>query len=77
MADNNHNIIKSVEGLQNIAGLTPAKRREERKKRQNLHEQNDQERELAEDKLNESAEEDIAGEITKNDQDRHSIDYCA
>jgi len=69
MADNEHNIIKSVESLQNIGGLTPAKRRQERKKRQDLHKQNDQKRELAEDKLNESTEED--------NQDRYSIDYCA
>ncbi len=69
MADNEHNIIKSVESLQNIGGLTPAKRRQERKKRQDLHKQNDQKRELAEDKLNESTEED--------NQDRCSIDYCA
>jgi hypothetical protein len=77
MADNDHNIIKPVNGLQNITGLTPAKRREERKKRQDLPEQKDQQRELAEDELNESTKEDIGSEIIENAQDRHSIDYCA
>ena len=77
MADNDHNIIKPVDGLQNIAGLTPAKRREERKKQQNLPEQKDQQRELAEDELNESTEKDVGSEIIENAQDRHSIDYCA
>ena len=77
MADNDHNIIKPVESLQNIGRLTPTKRRQERKKRQNLYEQNDQEHELAEDELNESTKEDIDGEITENVQDEHSIDYCA
>jgi len=77
MADNDHNIIKPVDGLQNIAGLTPAKRREERKKQQNLPEQKDQQRELTEDELNESTEKDVGSEIIENAQDRHSIDYCA
>ena len=35
MADSNSNIINPVETMQNIAGVTPAKRREERKRRQN------------------------------------------
>jgi len=77
MADNVHNIIKPVEGLQNIAGLSPTKRREKRKKRQNLHEQEDRQRELAEDELNESSEEDIGNKIAENGRDKHSIDYCA
>jgi len=77
MADNVHNIIKPVEGLQNIAGLSPTKRREKRKKRQNLHEQEDRQRELAEDELNESSEEDIGNKIAENGRDKRSIDYCA
>ena len=77
MADNNHNIIKPVESLQNIASLTPAKRREKRKKRQNLHEQENRQREFAEDELNESIEENIDSEIAEDDQDEHSIDYRA
>jgi len=34
MADSNSNIINPVENMQTIAGVTPAKRREERKRRQ-------------------------------------------
>jgi len=33
MADNNYHIIKPVESLKNIARLTPAQRRKERKRR--------------------------------------------
>ena len=35
MAENDFNMVKPVESLQNIPGLSPAKRREERKRRQN------------------------------------------
>lgn len=34
MAENDFNMVKPVESLQNISGLSPAKRREERKRRQ-------------------------------------------
>ena len=70
MADNNYNIIKPVESLQNIKGLTPARRRKERKHRQNPHEQNEEERK---EELNGSSEK----ELTENGAGRHSIDYCA
>ena len=33
MPDNDYNIIKPVETLQNVAGLTPAKRRKQKKRR--------------------------------------------
>jgi hypothetical protein len=74
MADNNYNIIKPVENLQNIRGLTPAKRREERKRRQNQQEQNEEEREQQSD---ETTEEGLKNKITQNKTDRDSIDYCA
>ncbi len=77
MADNDFNIIKPVENLQNVGALTPAKRREERKKRQNLHEKNNRQRPLPENEPDESAAEDIDSEIADNDQEQHSIDYCA
>ena len=77
MANIDYNIIKSVEGLQNIGGLTPTKHREGKKKQQNLNEQNEEQREPAEDKLNKSTEEDIGGEISEKDQNEHSIDYSA
>ena len=79
MADKDLNIIKPVNGLQNIAGLTPAKRREERKRRQNLHEKKQKE---SEQKLNESVDQqDLSNELTKNkngnNPDDTGIDYCA
>ena len=77
MAEIDHNIIKPVESLHNIGGITPAKRREERKKRQDLHEQNKEQRRGDEDQLNESTEENTAREIAEDDRDDHSIDYCA
>ncbi len=78
MEDNNNNIIKPVESLQNITGIAAAKRREERKKRQTPHEQKDAQLDITEDELNESVEEeDIGSEIAENDQNEHSIDYRA
>ena len=74
MANNDYNTIKPVGGLQNIGGLTPAKRREERKQKQNLHEQNQEE---SKQELNESTEENLNNEITENEGDQHSIDYRA
>jgi len=77
MTDNDYNVIKPAEGLQNIRGLAPAKHRDEKKKRQNLNKQNKEQGKLAEDEVNESAEEDLGSEIAKNDQDEHFIDYRA
>jgi hypothetical protein len=79
MADKDLNIVKPVDGLQNIAGLTPARRREERKRRQNLHEKKQKE---SEQKLNESVDQqDLSNELTKNkngdNPDDVGIDYCA
>ena len=77
MPDNDYNIIKPVESLHNIAGLTPAKRREERKRRQNLHAEEDEEDKQ---KLNDSLGKespDNAPVDVDDENDRHSIDYCA
>jgi hypothetical protein len=71
MTDNDYNIIKPVDGLQNIIGLAPIKDREERKRRQ-------QGQDSAAAKLNESmASENGIDEFTDNEEDQHSIDYCA
>ena len=80
MADNDSIIIKPVEGLQNIAGLTPTGRRENRKRRQQLKRQNEQDSE-AEGQLNETIDEqqspiDIDGD-KKEQSDAVGIDYCA
>ncbi len=80
MADNDFNIIKPVEGLQNIAGLTPTKHREQRKRRQNLHKKK---KEKSKQELNESVNKQdidnelLDNELTENDNDQHTIDYRA
>ena len=73
MADYDTNLIKPVQGLQNIAGLAPAKRREERKSRRQSHENDTEQDEIAEDV-----------EVTAQEQTQHKgqkdgggIDYCA
>ena len=80
MADNDSIIIKPVESLKNIAGLTPTGRRENRKRRQQLKRENEQDSE-AEGQLNETIDEqqspiDIAGD-KKEQSDSGGIDYCA
>ena len=82
MAEYDSNMIKPVEGLRSIAGLTPAKRREERKHRRQLNRENEEEKEQ---QLNESVDEqDVADsrkEPTENRSNRNpdgtGIDYCA
>ena len=74
MADNDSNIIKPVEGLYNITGLTPTKRREQRKHRQNLREEEEQE---PEQELNEPVDEQDLSELNKSESDENGIDYCA
>jgi len=82
MADYDSSIIKPVEGLQNIAGLTPAKRREERKRRQQLSKESKEEHEQ---EMGESVDESNLDNPpqgrTENenggDPDSIGIDYCA
>jgi len=74
MADNDSSIIKPVESLQNIAGLKPTKRREERKRRQNLQQQSNQEPEQEPD---ESVDQDTTNKSAENENDQNTIDYCA
>jgi len=72
MPDSDINIIKPVEGSQNIAGTTPAKRREHRKRRQQLARQKS-DRGMGEQlKPAESLE-----QTNENFKDQHSIDYRA
>ena len=80
MADNDFNIIKPVESLQNIAGLTPARRREERKRQRNRHEGETEE--SAGGELNELVDERTVGTESAENESEHladdtSIDYCA
>jgi hypothetical protein len=82
MADYNSNMIKPVEGLQSITGLSPAKRREERERKRQLHQENE---EKDEQQLNESSEEqngtDSLQEWSENSVNRDKggagIDYHA
>ena len=82
MADYDSNTIKPVEGLQSITGLTPAKRREERKQRRQLQQENEKE---GEQQLDESVDEqDMADSPEKQTENRANrnhddtrIDYCA
>lgn len=74
MPDNDSNIIKPVEGLHNIAGLTPAKRREERKRRQNLQQEESPEPER---ELNEPVDEQDSSKSADDRNDENTIDYCA
>lgn len=82
MADYNSNMIKPVEGLQSITGLTPAKRREERKRRQQLHQENEEKDEqLMDESFEEQDMDNQDEELTENrgdlNTDSTGIDYCA
>jgi len=85
MADYDSNMIKPVEGLQNITGLTPVKRREQRKRRQQFPEENKEKDKSAEGELSESVDEqdlDNPPEGRTEDEngrnlDSAGIDYCA
>jgi len=71
MADSDLNIIKAVEALPSIQGLTPARQRQERRRREqpDEHSGSEPDEELA----NEAADEQASG----SPDDPHSIDYCA
>ena len=73
MADYDSNLIKPVQGLQNIGGLSPAKRRKERKRRRQVPE------ESAEYDESMTEEEMTLQEQVENtdEQDDGGIDYCA
>lgn len=77
MESNDYNIIKPAEPVQNIGALTPANRREERKKQRNLNEKKEKKHESIKDELNEAIEENSDDQVNENEQDNHSIDYCA
>jgi hypothetical protein len=75
MADFDSNMIKPVQGLKNISGLTPVKHREERKRQQQLHHEHKEKDETAQ------GEETLPEEGTENENDINTdsvgIDYCA
>ena len=78
MADNDSNTIKPVEILQNIPVLTPAKRREQKKHRQQTHRENKEDSEQEQNSLVD--EQDLGDEFNEDKNDRSAsggIDYCA
>jgi hypothetical protein len=79
MADNDSSIIKPVESLQNIGSLTPAKRREQRNRRQDLQKQNKQPSEEQPDDSGDA--QNLTGRLAEDQARRNSdgggIDYCA
>ena len=82
MADHDSNMIKPVVGLQSITGLTPAKRREERKRRQQLHQENEEKDEQQMDESFEqpdmdNSDEELAENRSDLNPDSTGIDFCA
>ena len=82
MAENDFNMVKPVESLQNIPGLSPAKRREERKRRQNTSGQKKEDSEQQPAEFIEESE--LSGEsaydtkdVKNQSQDDAGIDYRA
>jgi len=74
MVDSNYNMIKPVESLQNVAGVTPVKERKERNRQKKQKEKSQQEHEQIPD---ESLEAESGSETTGQQDDPNSIDYCA
>lgn len=73
MADNN-NIIKPVEGLQNIAQLGPVARRQQRKRRENHTGGHNQSGEQPQAQAQSTPETDA---VTNSKQNNQTIDYKA
>jgi len=73
MADYDSNMIKPVQSLQNITGLSPAKRREERKHRNQSDQQQQHEDEFSKDNQHESE----SRTEHQNVRNNRRIDYCA
>ncbi len=80
MTEYDSNMIKPVEGLQNITGLAPTRRREERSRRQQLRKENEKKEEK---KLNETVDEQVLKnpredwEENENNSNNRGIDYHA
>jgi len=75
MADYDSNLIKPVDSLQNISGLTPVKHREERNTQQQLQHENNEKDETMQGE--ETLPEKKAGDGSDIDSDSIGIDYCA
>ncbi len=76
MMDNyDSNMIKPVEGLENISGMAPTRRREQRKKRQNYDSENKEEKKKY--KEEESMIDKFDEPLNFDDADDTTIDFCA
>jgi hypothetical protein len=74
MAENNYNIIKPVESLQNIAQMGPVTRRQQRKRRENQQDEHDEPQEQTE---TENQSQPIPEPTTNSAQNSLTIDYRA
>ena len=79
MAEYDSNMIKPVEGLQNVTGLTPARRREERRHRKQLGNKNDEKNEILLDEIeDEQLSDDRQDDWSENcDSNSNKIDFRA
>ena len=75
MADNDSSIIKPVDSLLSIPTVTPAGRRENRKRRQQPKKENTEYAEQEQNGLDD--EQDLQGGLNDNEDDSNTIDYCA
>lgn len=75
MVNNDSNIIKAVENLQNIAGLTPIRDRENKKRQQRLRQEGKQNSEQEQNKISDQKQ--PRSDVTKDKDDQNTIDYCA
>ncbi len=80
MVDNDSNIIKPVESLHNIAGLTPVKSREDRRRRQKFNRANEQSSDAEGHTNNATDEKKLPVDLTENENEQSTsggVDYCA
>jgi hypothetical protein len=78
MADYDSNIIKPVDNLQNVTGLAPTRRREERSRRQQLNQDNpEQQEQKPGEPVEEQVTEDVGEKWNVNNSNGNRIDYRA
>ena len=79
MADFNSDIIKPVESLRNITGISPARRREDRRRREQLNKNSKEDKHETDNNLEKTLDENKSqkwsGESKENEDGR--IDFCA
>ena len=75
MADYDSNIIKPVDNLQNVTGLAPTRRREQRSRKHQLNQENQEQQ--PDESVEEQAPEDSREKWNENNSDDSRIDYRA